>query len=269
MDERKVLQAEDWRQLEHLVPVGFAFLLPYINLATTLLLCVLAVVHAAYFSPRWIRITTRDREQCVGVSVGKVLYAVCVLALILVFHDRIYIAAGVWAILAVGDSLSNVVGRRFGKRKFPYNPSKSYIGLLTFWVTGTLAAWILILWNLPESSEFSPGRVLAFSAIAALLCAIVESLPPVIDDNLAIAWVGGASFAALFAVQSPLPAPAMDWEMALSVNIVPAIIALLLKWISPRGVLLACLFGTVISLGLGLPAYLTICFFLLLGSLVT
>ena len=269
MDDRKVLQAEDWRQLEHLVPVGFAFLLPYINLATTLLICALAVVHAVYFSPRWIRITTRDREQRVGVSVGKVLYAVCVLALILVFHDRIYIAAGIWAILAVGDSLSNVVGRRFGKRKLPYNPSKSYIGSLTFWITGTLAAWILIWWNLPQNTEFSPGRILAFSIVAALLCAIVESLPPVIDDNLAIAWVGGASFAALFAIQSPLPTPVMDWKLALSINVVPAIIALLLRWISPRGVLLASLFGTVISLGLGVTAYLTICFFLLLGSLVT
>jgi len=225
--------------------------------------------HAVYFSPKWIRITTRDREQRVGVSAGKILYAVCVLALILIFHDRIYIAAGVWAILAVGDSLSNVVGRRFGKRKLAYNPSKSYLGLLTFWVTGTLAGWILILWNLPQSSEFSPGRVLAFSAIAALLCAIAESLPPVIDDNLAIAWVGGASFAVLFAIQSPLPTPAMDWKLALCVNVVPAVVALLLKWISPRGVLLACLFGTIISLGLGLPAYLTICCFLLLGSLVT
>ncbi len=269
MDERKVFQAEDWRQLEHLVPIGFAFLLPYINLATTLFICVLAVFHAVYFSPRWIRITTRDREQRVGVSVGKVLYAVCVSALILVFLDRIYIAAGVWAILAVGDSLSNVVGRRFGRQKLPYNSSKSYIGLLTFWIAGALAAWILILWNLPRGSEFSPGRILAFSALAALLCAIVESLPPVIDDNLAIAWVGGAVFAALFAIQSPLPTPAMDWKLALSVNVVPAIIALQLRWISPRGVLLACLFGTVISLGLGLTAYLTICLFLLLGSLVT
>jgi uncharacterized protein (TIGR00297 family) len=269
MDQRKVIQAEDWRQLEHFVVIGFAFLLPYINLTTTLLLCVLAICHAVYFSPRWIRITTREGEQKAGVSVGKVLYAACVLVLILVFHDLIYIAAGAWAILAVGDSLSNVVGRRLGRKKLPYNLDKSYIGLLTFWIAGALAAWVLILWNLPQSTDFSPGRIFVFSALTALLCAIAESLPPVIDDNLAISWVGGASFAVLFSIQSPIPVPVMDWKLALSINVVPAILALLFRWISPRGVLLACLLGTVILLGLGLIAYLTICAFLLLGSLVT
>jgi uncharacterized protein (TIGR00297 family) len=269
MDQRRVMQAEDWRQLEHLVVIGFAFLLPYINLTTTLLLCVLAICHAVYFSPRWIRITTRGYEQESGVSIGKVLYAVCVLALILVFHDRIYIAAGTWAILAVGDSLSNVVGRRFGKKRLPYNSAKTYIGLLTFWITGALAAWTLILWNLPQNTSFSPERIFVFSALTALLCAIAESLPPVIDDNLAISWVGGASFAVLFATQSSSPVPVMDWKLALSINVVPAILALILRWISPRGVLLSALLGTIILLGLGLIAYLTLCTFLLLGSVVT
>lgn len=269
MDEEKLLQAEDWRQIEHLVPVGFAFLLPYISLTTTLLLCVAAVFHAVYFSPRWIQITTRTQERKVGVSLGKVLYAVCVLALILVFHNRIYIAAGVWAILAVGDSLSNLAGRHFGRRPLPYNPSKTLIGTLTFWITGTLAAWILIMWNLPGDSGLSSAKVLTISALAALACAIVESLPSIVDDNFAISLVGGLSFAGLFAIQSPLPVTATDWRFALLINVVPGGLGILLRWISLRGVLIACLFGTIIFLGLGPSAYLTICGFFLLGSLVT
>jgi uncharacterized protein (TIGR00297 family) len=97
----------------------------------------------------------------------------------------------------------------------------------------------------------------------------VESLPAVIDDNLAITWVGACSFALLFSIGSSHPETAIDWKLAVGVNVVPALAALWLRWISPRGVLLACLFGTVIALGLGLAAYLTICLFLLLGSLAT
>ena len=89
MDENNTDHLEDWRQLEHLIPAGFAFLLPYIRYGAALILAGVAVFHALYISPRWVGVTTRQDEKQRGFSVGKLLYALCILVLLLVFPDRL------------------------------------------------------------------------------------------------------------------------------------------------------------------------------------
>ncbi|MEE8585387.1 MAG: DUF92 domain-containing protein [Acidobacteriota bacterium] len=274
MPQAPASTAEDLRQLEHLAPIGIAFLLPYIPYWAILALGGLAILHALVLSPRLIRVTTRQDEAQRRFSPGKLYYAVGVLFLLLLFHDRLYIVAGVWAILAVGDSASNFIGRRWGKRRLFYNPQKTLLGFLAFWILGGLAAWVLMWWNLPDRGLYSPAFLLLCAFLTALLCAIGESLPPVIDDNLAILWIGALSLAAL---QPVCPAeevagfagPHISLSAALIVNLAAALLARLLGWISWRGSALAALLGILVAVALGWEAWAALLMFVVLGSLAT
>lgn len=269
MDERAKAALEDRRQIEHLVPLAFAFTLPYLPYWAIVGLALLAVVHALIFSPRLIRVTTRSDEAEKGFSPGKLYYALSVLALVLVFHDRLYIAAGVWAILSTGDSLSNLLGRRLKGLKIPYQRSKTWAGFLSFWVFGGLACWGLMLWNAPPDLEHSAEVLLLFSAVAALFCAFGESLPAVIDDNLAVPWIGALTLWALFLIPDASPKAAAPWLHALAANLAAVAAVRLFGWLSWRGALLASLFGMIIYGSLGLIGFLTMTLFLVVASAAT
>jgi uncharacterized protein (TIGR00297 family) len=260
---------EDWRQIEHLAPLLFAFLLPYISFAVAILLCGLAAVYGAYVSPRLFPGTMRAAERRDTFSRAKLAYALSVAALLVVFRERLHFAAAVWAILAAGDSFSSVLGRRFGRGPLPYNERKTLLGFASFWLFGTLAAWILFTWNLPASSPFAPGHALTLCAVCALLCAVSESLPSVIDDNIMICWVGCGAMLILGTIDSPLPQPAMSPVAGLALNGGVGALALALGWISIGGAVAALILGLVVCLGLGWQAFLCIVVFLAAGSVAT
>lgn len=264
--------SEDLRQLEHLLPLGFAFLLPYVPYWTILALGGLAILHALVLSPRLIRVTTRQDEAQRRFSPGKLYYALGILALLLLFPERLYIVAGAWAILSVGDSASNFFGRRYGKNPLFYNSQKTLQGFLFFWISGGLAAALLVWWNAP--GLFSIPSLLFCAFLTALLCAIAESLPPVIDDNLAVLWVGALSLAALQPVYmaqdvAGFAGPHVPLALALIVNLAAALLAGLLGWISWRGCAIAALLGILVAVSLGWEALAALLMFVVLGSLST
>lgn len=260
------LTLEDRRQIEHIAPLTFAFLLPFLDFRIVLGLGGLAIVYALYLSPRFLS-STRDSERLSGFSPGKFYYAVGVLCLLLLFRDRLYIAAGIWGILAIGDAASNLVGRRWGHRRLPYNPLKSVAGSVVFWITGTLACWGVTAWNLQGVGRLP--ALLLLSALMALLCAIAEGLPAVVDDNLAIVWVGGAAAFPLFGIDVQWPSTRSSWIEAAAVTAAVALLARLLGWMSLRGTVVAGCFGILVYLGLGRGAFALLLFFVILGSLAT
>jgi len=206
-------EIEDRRQLEHVVPLFVAFLLPYITYRGVLVLGVLGLIYSLYVSPRWIQVTTRPEERN-RISIGKLSYTLASLSVLLCFHKRIYIGAGAFAVLAVGDALSNLVGRKVGGPHFPYNRRKTVAGFLAFAVGGTLAAWVVLLWNRPDAT-YSGATLLLFAALVAGVCALFETLPAVIDDNITIVWLAAGLFWLLFSVE-----PNGSWSA-------------LMGWISP------------------------------------
>ena len=249
--------------------MAFAFLLPFIPYWLAIVLSLLAIVYAVYVSPSWIRVTTRAEEVKRRLLGGKLYYALAVLCLLIVFRNRIYIAAAVWAILGVGDSLSNILGRRLRSARFFYNPHKTVAGSMTFWLTGSVAAWILLVWNLPAGSSDSPSKLFLFSLVAAFFCALGESLPTIIDDNIVIGWIGGMAYALLFSLENTFPVAESSWIESIAVNLIAAVIAITFKWLSWRGVLLAFLFGLIIYSAMGVTGYVIIATFLVAGSLAT
>jgi len=77
-------------------------------------------------------------------------------------------ACAVIAVLSAGDSMSTIVGKFLGKRRYGH---KSVEGFMSFFVFGFLAASVFV----------SPGLALMF----AFLGAVMEFLS-IIDDNLLI-----------------------------------------------------------------------------------
>ena len=84
--------------------------------------------------------------------------------------------------------IADVVGRRFGKEKLPYNPNKSYAGSIAMAVAGFLASigymHYFHSFGLMEESWYMTLGFLVVSVAAAL----VESHPisTDLDDNLTV-----------------------------------------------------------------------------------
>lgn len=255
--------------MEHLLPIAFAFLLPYISLTTALLLCAVAVIHALFVSPRWIRVTTRSPELACGYSTGKLSYALCVAALLIVFREHEWRAAAVWAMLAFGDSLSNVIGRRWGRRRLPFNPDKSWMGLVSCWLSAGLGAFLLYVWNRPADPSWTLVDAWVVCLAAALPAALAEALPVPVDDNIMICWTGAVSIALLDRWPDLVWSADPGWIIVVGLNGAMAVIALGAGWLNWSGGAVAALVGTASGLGFGWRGFLVLCVFLAAGSLCT
>ena len=129
-------------------------------------------------------ISTVPSEHAGSARSGIVLYPISVLLLVLVFPTRLDIAAAAWAILAVGDGMATIAGRRLGWGAIPWNREKSFAGTFAFFFCGGLAGALLAWWCRPN---VTPAPELWFSVaapfVAALVAAFVETIPVRLDDN--------------------------------------------------------------------------------------
>jgi phytol kinase len=136
-----------------------------------------------------------DIKEALG---GPFLYVIIMLSCILLFWTDS--CAGIFAmsIMAAGDGMADIVGRRLGSNnKWFFSPNKSIAGSVAFWVSGTAVSIGISTWlssvgvlTLPmPMSELAPQIAWITAA-----CALIELLP-IGDDN----WTVPLS-AALFTV---------------------------------------------------------------------
>lgn len=124
---------------------------------------------------------------------GLISYPLSVLILSLIFWEsQVYMAIG-WGAMAFGDPAAQYVGKKWGSRKLRWNPEKSWIGMLAFWVVATIATWVLIAF-LPE--KIYPNGILLQDWGLPLLvimagAALSESLRGSLNDNLFVPIVTG------------------------------------------------------------------------------
>ena len=76
--------------------------------------------------------------------------------LVLVFRDRLWMAAAGWGILAVGDGMASLVGQAMGGPRLPWNARKGWVGFASFVVFGTAAAALLSAWTARLRSTPTP-----------------------------------------------------------------------------------------------------------------
>jgi uncharacterized protein (TIGR00297 family) len=199
-----------------------------------------------------------------------------VLGLILVFHDRLWMAAAGWGILAVGDGMAGLVGQAAGGPRLPWNASKGWAGVVAFVLFGTAAAALLAAWTLrlPLAAAAAHWpRTIGVALALALVCALVESLPTTLDDNVTVPLATALALPLLAGAQPELlwsdPGFAGRLLIGLGTNAAIALAAFVARSIDALGALSAVVIGSAITAGLGLSGLSLMIAFFVLGSAAT
>jgi uncharacterized protein (TIGR00297 family) len=175
--------------------------------------------------------------------------------------------AAVWANLSVGDAASNLVGRHFGRRPLPWNPHKSWLGSLAGLIAASAAGFVLILWTgFPAPPEGRIALALGYALATALVCAIAESLPLPIDDNLTISIVGSTFLLWLSQARTPLHRDPQDLLVSVLVPLALGGAAYALATLTPSGLVSGVVVGAVGWHAFGAAGFALLSLFFILGS---
>lgn len=226
---------------------------------------VAAAVAAAAVVGNWLllhrifgkRVSRHER----GWDAGIVLYPLAVLVLIIVFRNELAFAAAGWVILAFGDGFASVFGRWTPIAKLPWNRDKSWGGLIAFAIAAFLGVFAVArVFHVPFSAPM---------IAAVLCCAIIESLPLGIDDNISVPL---AAATVLLVFGRPplhgLDLPTIHWGW-LALNTVLAIAGYAARSVDLSGAIGGWLLGTIIIVGTGGSLYVALLAFFILGTACT
>ena len=271
------MTSEIKRKIEHLVPAVFILSLRYLNTWQALLFAFVGVMYGLFLSKRLVKTAFREHEHEKGYSPGKLVYGIVVFVLILLFHKKMYIVAGAWAIMSLGDGCSGLFGSVYGKRKLPWNSGKSWIGSASFVFFGGLGAAVLMWWtnlgyislqdslgHIQTSLPWSYFLICGFAA--AFVAAGVESLPLKINDNITVPLTAGLFLYAATIINWEHLHHAHSITLALIINISFGLLAYYLKTVSKSGLIGGVVVGAIIYLCLGAGGFLILFTFFALGS---
>lgn len=174
--------SETARKALHFGAGGLAFLLAYLTPLQAALLATAAIAFNRFLFPRiGGEVIYRRDELASPWRSGVLLYPTAVLLLVVLFHDRLEVAAAGWGIMAAGDGAAGIIGRRFGRRTIPWNRSKTVEGSAAFALASGVFACAILFWMGRGPLEA------AFLAVpTCLFAAFVESLPWRLNDNLTV-----------------------------------------------------------------------------------
>jgi uncharacterized protein (TIGR00297 family) len=270
-------RGERLRKLVHVSCGGFAFLLRDLHPAQAAAMATLAFLFNWQVLPRiGGRRLWREGEHAQGYPRGILLYPLSVLGLILFFWGAPWMAAALWGVLAFGDGMATVLGQALGGPRLPWNQDKGYAGLAAFVVFGTLGAAVLTAWTLRRPLDpfaWHAPRTLGVALAVALVCALVETLPTTLDDNLTVPLVGALTLPLLAEAEPSLAMgdPGLPGRVlvGLGLNVAVALAAMAAGSIDPPGAASAAFIGTVITAGVGVGGFAVMAAFFVLGSVVT
>jgi uncharacterized protein (TIGR00297 family) len=261
------------RQSVH-IAAGFpAILLRWVSPLWLALLAAIAVLFNSLVLPRWAGLGLwRAAELRAARAPGVVIYPVTVLLLLGIFGRKTEVAAAGWGLLAFGDGAASVVGMVWGRRRLPWNPGKSWAGLLAYWWVGTVATVLLILWTAP--GRYETTFVCVVGLCAALTAALLESLPLGLDDNLTAPLAGSLMLLCLLLTEggwvgSLATGELQNWSVALGVNLLLAAGGYCARSLTLSGAVAACSIGTLVLGSVGWSGYGVLLSFFILGSAAT
>jgi uncharacterized protein (TIGR00297 family) len=242
------------------IAFGFAaFGLRWLTWEVAALVCVVAIVSNWLVLHRLVgKRVARDAR---GFDAGIVLYPVAVLLLILVFRHQLHYAAIAWVMLAFGDGVATLAGKSIPLARLPWHGDKSWGGLIAFFIAGALGGLAVSAWlGVPM-----PLTVL----LTAVVCAVAESLPLRIDDNLTVPFAAAVTL--IVAGIQPV-APYAAWPDTvpwLLVNAVLALVGYITRSVNFSGALGGWFLGAILILGAGWPLYVALLAFFVIGTACT
>ncbi len=270
--------SESARQWVHVGSGVFALLLRVLTPWQAAAMAATALVFNLVLLPRvGGRRLYRPADDVRGFPLGILLYPLSVLLLTLIFPSRLDIAAAAWAILAFGDGAATLVGRRSEETsgRLPWNRDKSVAGTLAFIVCGSVGGVALAWWVRPA---IAPLPTFAFAIVApiaaAVIAAMVETIPVRMDDNISVPVAAGAVLwlaslmtpASLTGSRVALVA-ALPW--ALGVNAITGWLGYRARTVSRSGAIAGALVGSIIYVGGGAAAWALLLIVFLAASLTS
>ncbi|MED6108886.1 hypothetical protein PIB30_028348 [Stylosanthes scabra] len=130
---------------------------------------------------------------------GPLYYVLMLMLCALVFWRESPIGVVSLSMMCGGDGVADILGRRFGSMKIPYNKNKSWAGSISMLVFGFLVSiGMLYYYSIIGLIQLDWVNVVPRIALVSLVATIVESLPitKVVDDNISVplATMAVASF---------------------------------------------------------------------------
>ncbi|KDP45055.1 hypothetical protein JCGZ_01555 [Jatropha curcas] len=120
---------------------------------------------------------------------GPLYYVLMLILCALVFWRESPIGLISLAMMCGGDGVADIMGRRFGSMKLPYNQQKSWVGSISMFISGFLISMgMLYYYSALGYFDFDWIWTMKRVALIALVATIVESLPTTetIDDNISV-----------------------------------------------------------------------------------
>lgn len=236
-----------------------AFALKWLPWHVAAAVCVVAIVGNWLVLHRIVGRGVARHER--GFDAGIVLYPVMVLVLILLFRDELHYAAIGWVLLAFGDGVATLVGKAVRIAALPWNREKSWGGFLACFAAGAAAALAVAYWM-----DYREPLVVI---LAALVAAIVESLPLGVDDNVTVplAAAGTLIIAGMQVSSQWVAWPATPaW---LLVNAALALAGYFTRSVSFSGAVGGWILGAILIFGAGWPMYVALLAFFVIGTAAT
>lgn len=106
------------------------------------------------------------------------------------------VGAASLAMLMVGDGAAAVVGRRFGRTKWP-DGVKSVEGTVAYAATAFATGLVVVFWPFAHDG---PRLTLAACTVGAVVGAAIEAVPIPVNDNVRVPLVAGAAMALVVAL---------------------------------------------------------------------
>jgi uncharacterized protein (TIGR00297 family) len=276
--------SERARQWVHIGSGLFALLLRVLTWQQAVGLAATAFLFNLFLLPRiGGRRLYRPVDEARGFPIGILLYPLSVLLLILAFPSRLDIVAATWGILAFGDGSATLIGQRAARhsgaatlgRPLPWNRQKTVAGTVAFAVCGGAGAVALAWWTRPAVVPApSLTFVIVAPLVAAVVAALVESIPVGLDDNIsvpttaaAVLWFESLASPAAIAVTRGAVLAALPW--AIVVNAVVSFLGYRARTVSLSGAIGGAIVGIVIYAGAGAPSWLLLLITFVIASIAS
>ncbi|KAJ4840470.1 Phytol kinase 1, chloroplastic [Turnera subulata] len=130
---------------------------------------------------------------------GPLYYVLILILCALIFWRESPIGVIALAMMCGGDGVADIMGRKFGSTKLPYNQQKSWAGSISMLVCGFLISiGMLYYYSALGYFQLDLAWTIQRVALVALVATVVESLPftEILDDNISVplATIAAASF---------------------------------------------------------------------------
>ena len=300
MTARPATYSEHARQWVHIGSGLFALLLRVLTGRQAAAMAFVALLFNLVLLPQiGGRRMYRPVDEARGFPLGILLYPLSVLLLTLAFPSRLDIVAAAWGILAFGDGAATLVGRRvttinaepaehadknlsadsassaFIRRRLPWSDEKTMAGTLAFVVCGGAASVALAWWVRPAVAPMPPlVWTIAAPLAAAVLAALVETIPVRLDDNISVPatagfvlWIASLMTAAAVAGARDGIAASLPW--AIGVNALVGWLGYRARTVSRSGAIAGAIVGAIIYVGGGPGAWVLLLVTFLVASVTS